>query len=104
MTRREDTEKNLADLQGEIDEIQSERRRRKDVLEKGRKRYQALLDSIGMTDEQVMELVDKKQLHPGAYDMLRKGRDEAARAGRPEEAQEPAPEAAPRKKRMKVKL
>ena len=102
----EDLNKTLAQLQAEIDEVDAEQRRRRDELEKGRKYYQSMLDVLGVTHEELQEIVSEGGFPPEAVDMYRK-----AMAGQePGEKGEDAPRAegaAPekkRKKRMIVKL
>ena len=106
----EDLNKTLADLQAEAAEVDAELRRRRDALEKSRKRYQALLKDIGLEHEDLMAIVEEGGFHPEAEAMMRKARAEERRAAEGVDEDggsdaEPSAEAPKkRKKRMIVKL
>ena len=106
----EDLNKTLAELQAEAAEVDAELRRRRDELEKSRKRYQALLQSIGLEHEDLMAIVEEGGFHPEAEAMMRKARAEELRAAKEEEeagdadAESSAEESTKRKKRLIVKL
>ncbi|MCK9240304.1 hypothetical protein [Desulfocurvus sp.] len=102
---REDLDQTLDALRREAEEADAELRRRRDALHKSRQRHQALLEAVGLTEDDVTLALRENLIHPEAYDMMRKALDETRRAEAPgPEGQAPAPEAAKRKKRMIVKL
>jgi predicted nuclease with TOPRIM domain len=102
---REDLNQTLDALRREAEEADTELRRRRGAMHKSRQRYQALLDAVGLTEEEIALALRENLLHPEAYDMMRKAMDETRRAeAEGHEAETPAPEAAKRKKRMIVKL
>jgi len=105
----ENLEKTLSALDAEIAEVEAEQRRRKDVLEKSRKQYQSLLDAVGLTDEEVQEIVNHEGFPAAAKDKYHKVMAERRRAETGEQAPEAedaaaAPKEKKRKKRLIVKL
>lgn len=105
----EDLDKTLAQLKAEAAEADAELRKRKDILEKSRKRYQALLQAIGLEHEDLMDIVKEGGFHPEAEAMMRKALAEQRRAdeggdGGGADADSAAETPKKRKKRMIVKL
>jgi len=101
-------DKDLQALKAEADEAQLELRRRRDVLNKSRKRYQGLLDAIGLTEDEVQYVIKEGLIHPESVEMFRREMNEQRRRDGGQQGEE-VPQtsetpAAPRKKRMIVKL
>lgn len=93
-------ERTLAELEAESAEVEAEVRRRKAILDKSRKQYQALLQQIGMEHEDVMAIVEEGGFHPDAQRMMREKMAEARRGDNPD-GDEAVSEKAPKKKRKK---